>query len=41
MGLFTSGLLIGINVLPKGVVCVNAYSPCYWLRFDEQKTTLE
>lgn len=41
VGLFASGLLIGINVLPSGVVCVNIYSPCYWLRFDGQKTTLD
>jgi len=41
VGLFSLGLYVGINVLPEGVVCVNNYSPCYWLRFDNQKTTLE
>lgn len=40
-GLFCLGVFVGINVLPSGVVCVNIYSPCYWLRFDNQKTTLD
>jgi hypothetical protein len=35
------GVLVGINILPSGVVCPNNHSPCYWLRFDEQKVTID
>ena len=36
---FFMGVTVGINVLPRGVVCRSEFSLCYWLRWDNRKTT--
>ena len=41
VSLFGLGVLVGINLLPNGVVCPASHSPCYWLRFDGQKITVD
>jgi hypothetical protein len=39
-GIYALGVHTGINLLPKGVVCQQRESLCYWLRFDRSKRTL-
>jgi hypothetical protein len=37
LGSFGAGILVGVNVLPAGVLCPGEQSPCYWLRWDGNK----
>ncbi|WP_182670761.1 hypothetical protein [Crocosphaera subtropica] len=38
VGSFSTGIYIGLNLLPSGVVCPSESSSCYWLRIDGRKT---
>jgi hypothetical protein len=38
---FSLGVQIGVNLIPKGVICSSRESLCYFLRFDGNKRLLK
>ncbi|WP_206818552.1 hypothetical protein [Chroococcus sp. FPU101] len=39
--IFSLGIYLGVNLIPKGVICSSRESLCYFLRFDGNKRLLE